>query len=264
MVGDQAAHGRACEQAAFGHLADGIEQALLEVRALIGATVAEHREKSASDPAFRVVGRDVDAALEAMTKLVGRARNNVEVVLASNSEWRMSARSVLRNLARFAGDQVRVRLLCAPAVLDLSLLRAGDEQRAPFEARFGRISSLEAVVVDGRTALVRSDATCDGQAVVVRAAPVIRALEDLFADVWRNARPVAKPVDFGGRAHTEFAQRVLKMLYDGHTDEVAARELAVSVRTYRRYVAEIVELLGANSRFQAGVRAAEIGLLPAS
>ncbi|WP_207954687.1 LuxR C-terminal-related transcriptional regulator [Saccharopolyspora elongata] len=93
---------------------------------------------------------------------------------------------------------------------------------------------------------------------------VIRAVGDLFVDVWRNARPVAKPVDFGSRAHTEFAQQVLKMLYAGHTDEVAAQELAVSVRTYRRYVAEIVELLGANSRFQAGVRAAEVGLLPAS
>ncbi|MEV0087319.1 hypothetical protein [Saccharopolyspora sp. NPDC050642] len=63
---------------------------------------------------------------------------------------------------------------------------------------------------------------------------------------------------------TEFAQQVLKMLYAGHTYEVAAQELAVSVRTYRRCVAEIVELLGANSRFQAGVRAAEVGLLPAS
>ncbi|NEE20393.1 response regulator transcription factor, partial [Streptomyces sp. SID7499] len=45
------------------------------------------------------------------------------------------------------------------------------------------------------------------------------------------------------------------------TDEVAARELTVSVRTYRRYVAEIMTLLDATSRFQAGVRAAELGLL---
>ncbi len=43
---------------------------------------------------------------------------------------------------------------------------------------------------------------------------------------------------------------------------MAARELSVSVRTYRRYVAEMMSLLGADSRFQAGVRAAELGLPP--
>ena len=37
--------------------------------------------------------------------------------------------------------------------------------------------------------------------------------------------------------------------------------MQVSLRTYRRYVAEIMRELGANSRFQAGVRAVELGLL---
>ena len=38
-------------------------------------------------------------------------------------------------------------------------------------------------------------------------------------------------------------------------------DLAISVRTYRRYVTGILELLEANSRFQAGVRATELGIL---
>ncbi|GGW13183.1 hypothetical protein GCM10018980_71520 [Streptomyces capoamus] len=54
---------------------------------------------------------------------------------------------------------------------------------------------------------------------------------------------------------------VLRRLRDGFTDEVAARELGVPVRTYRRYVAEIMTLLGAESRFQAGVYAAALGML---
>lgn len=50
---------------------------------------------------------------------------------------------------------------------------------------------------------------------------------------------------------------------EGHIDEVAARATNVSLRTYRRHVAEIVHELDANSRFQAGARAVEYGLLPA-
>jgi DNA-binding NarL/FixJ family response regulator len=42
---------------------------------------------------------------------------------------------------------------------------------------------------------------------------------------------------------------------------VAARELNVSLRTYRRHVAEILRELGASSRFQAGARAVELGLM---
>jgi len=54
---------------------------------------------------------------------------------------------------------------------------------------------------------------------------------------------------------------VLARLRDGVTDEAAARDLAISVRTYRRYVTGILELLDANSRFQAGARASELGIL---
>jgi len=44
------------------------------------------------------------------------------------------------------------------------------------------------------------------------------------------------------------------------TDEAAARQLGTSLRTYRRRVAELMATLQAGSRFQAGVRAGELGL----
>ncbi len=46
----------------------------------------------------------------------------------------------------------------------------------------------------------------------------------------------------------------------GLTDEVAARRLGTSLRTYRRRVAELMAALKAGSRFQAEVRAGELGL----
>ena len=50
------------------------------------------------------------------------------------------------------------------------------------------------------------------------------------------------------------------MLTTGLTDEAAARRMGMSLRTYRRRVAELMRLLEAESRFQAGVRAGELGL----
>ncbi|MGO4430835.1 response regulator transcription factor, partial [Streptomyces sp. MCAF7] len=91
---------------------------------------------------------------------------------------------------------------------------------------------------------------------------VIEALQTLFDGIWRNAVVVNERVDFGDHPRMEMVRPILEWLRLGVTDEVAARELSVSVRTYRRYVAEIMALLGASSRFQAGVRAAELGLLP--
>jgi DNA-binding NarL/FixJ family response regulator len=60
---------------------------------------------------------------------------------------------------------------------------------------------------------------------------------------------------------SDLARRILEQLRAGRTDDVAAREIDVSLRTYRRHVAEIMRALGANSRFQAGARAVELGLL---
>lgn len=53
---------------------------------------------------------------------------------------------------------------------------------------------------------------------------------------------------------------MLRALGSGATDTAAAKELGMSVRTYRRRVAELLDTLDAGSRFQAGVRAGELGL----
>ncbi len=53
------------------------------------------------------------------------------------------------------------------------------------------------------------------------------------------------------------------MLAEGAKDEVIARRLGVSLRTCRRHIAEILETLQADSRFQAGVLAERAGLTTA-
>lgn len=54
---------------------------------------------------------------------------------------------------------------------------------------------------------------------------------------------------------------VLYLLCEGEKDEAIARQLAVSVRTCRRYIAEFMAQVGARNRFQAGVIALREGWL---
>jgi DNA-binding NarL/FixJ family response regulator len=64
--------------------------------------------------------------------------------------------------------------------------------------------------------------------------------------------------------HDELSHRerqLLTLLTAGYTDESAAVRLGISVRTVRRLVSGIMNRLGARSRFQAGVKAADRGWL---
>ncbi|HEY2443125.1 MAG TPA: helix-turn-helix transcriptional regulator [Streptosporangiaceae bacterium] len=89
----------------------------------------------------------------------------------------------------------------------------------------------------------------------------VAAMCALFEQTWNTATPlgVAPPRSEAGLSNQEIA--LLRLLAQGDTDEVIARKLAVSVRTVRRICAELMAQLGARSRFQAGVRAAERGWL---
>ena len=54
---------------------------------------------------------------------------------------------------------------------------------------------------------------------------------------------------------------VLELLMLGSKDESISRQLGISLRTVRRRVAELMDELGAGTRFQAGVESARRGLL---
>ncbi|MFI2782686.1 hypothetical protein [Streptomyces sp. ALB3] len=58
---------------------------------------------------------------------------------------------------------------------------------------------------------------------------------------------------------TEDDLRLLTLLATYPSDEPIARHLGVSVRTVRRRVARIMELLDVQNRFAAGVAAAQLG-----
>jgi DNA-binding transcriptional ArsR family regulator len=99
-----------------------------------------------------------------------------------------------------------------------------------------------------------------GRLVVLRQEAVVSALTLLFDQLWDQALNVP---GFGGRAEDpgkEGAKRLLlEQLVRGVKDEQISRALGVSLRTVRRRVAELMDELGADSRFQAGVEAVRRG-----
>jgi DNA-binding CsgD family transcriptional regulator/predicted transcriptional regulator len=100
--------------------------------------------------------------------------------------------------------------------------------------------------------------------MVVRACSLLDALLYIFDTLWERATPMTfgQPETPGDKP--PYDSRLLNLLAAGMTDEAIARHLDWSHRTTRRRIAALLTTLGAESRFQAGLRAARNGwLLPA-
>ncbi|WP_328930673.1 LuxR family transcriptional regulator (plasmid) [Streptomyces sp. NBC_00190] len=246
---------------------DELEQALLEVRALIESTVAIHRDRSLRAQQITTVDGGYGPVLRAAGDIIRDAVRSIDIVdsrLPGADEESPRREQAERRLIYTAGEGVSVRLLTSPAMIDEDFVREQLALERPVAIRVARVPPLQALLVDGTAALVMAESAAGVRASMIRAPEILNTLGTLYESIWRNAVPAGERIVFGDRDRAALARQILGALRAGVTDEVAARELTVSVRTYRRHVAEIMALLGAQSRFQAGVRAAELGLLPAA
>lgn len=99
-------------------------------------------------------------------------------------------------------------------------------------------------------------------AVVVRDPSVVHFLYELFEQMWSQAQPFSDAAADGLEAVAKDLDRtILWLLAAGLKDEAIARRLGMSLRTTRKHIADIMQVLGAQSRFQAGVAVAARGLL---
>ncbi|MFJ9845002.1 LuxR C-terminal-related transcriptional regulator [Kitasatospora sp. NPDC101155] len=245
-----------------------MEQALLQARSLIESTVSLHRRSTGGST--HLTRTEANAIGESLDDLIGGARHSVSIALIAANDFTEAVSRAMEQLlpdfppaaGRAQDRSVAVRVLCAADAVDTALDLTRRLCGLDPEVRVSEGELREALVVDGRGALVRSAAHGQGgNAAVVSELAVVRALDLLFAGAWSRARPLVTHLGLSPRLGAELAQSILERLQSGHTDEAAAQELGVSLRTYRRHVAEIMRELGATSRFQAGVRAVQLGLL---
>ena len=99
-----------------------------------------------------------------------------------------------------------------------------------------------------------------GRRLVVRQQALIAGFTLLFEALWERAMAIPGldgPVDAEDR--TSDRRLLLDQLANGAKDEQIARALGLSLRTVRRRVADILDELGVDSRFQAGVEAVRRG-----
>ncbi|MFI7612733.1 DNA-binding response regulator [Nonomuraea terrae] len=181
------------------------------------------------------------------------------------STWAQpQAREAVRRRMAWAPGSVVVRKLLSPAAL------AGEEARRHLrQLAAGRVQvriaarplPYETIVIDRSYAITAGDPTAGVREYTVIDEPsLVGGVCSLFDGVWEAATELEAYLGTD-RPHLDDAERtVLRMLSLGHTDEAAARRLGVSLRTYRRRVAALMAALEAETRFQAGKRAGELGL----
>ncbi|GHJ48042.1 transcriptional regulator [Catellatospora sp. TT07R-123] len=154
---------------------------------------------------------------------------------------------------------VRYRAVYAPEALEWpgvfddirELIRHGEQARVLPGLR------IKLAIADRRLALMplSLDLT-DVRAAVIRPSTLLDGLIDYWEMCWRAAVPLEAPAE---DPLGEEDRALLALLVSGLKDEAVARQLDWSVRTMRRRISRLYELLGAANRFQAGAIAVRKG-----
>ena len=148
-----------------------------------------------------------------------------------------------------------VRLVCQHRTRADLVTRASLRQLTEDGAELRTLAQVpcSAVVVDRASALLLGDSALASR--VHDRTTVSDFLLPMFDHLW-DAAVAADLLDVGYAAAAADLQRsLLSLMAQGHTDEVVARKLGMSVRSCRRHIAALMREFGAVSRFQAGVQA---------
>lgn len=113
------------------------------------------------------------------------------------------------------------------------------------------------IIVDGALALLPASS---GGALIIREPDLLGYLLTVFERDWENATPFASGPQAAHDVTKTMKQSILVLLAKGLKDESIARRLGISLRTCRRHVSDLLDSLGAHSRFEAGVVAERLGL----
>lgn len=285
-------------RSAIGHLTelgliarDGQPEVVrpLNPRLSLPALVAEREADLAR------VNRDLEHGRVAAAEIAGEfARRHPAPLGDGNGDWAASpaaAQRTIEGLIRSATGEVLVCTPVSTAVSDpiagLRELGAGQlvspvryRVLAPDAARTHPVLSRRlqqlhrngaqvrtastvpmcAMIVDTATVALPTDRSRRGAVNILELASVVGALAELFERIWHAATPLRESTSLGDVSGLTVREReVLSLLADGGTDASAAAQLGVSVRTVRRMMSEMMARLGAQSRFQAGLKAGERG-----
>jgi DNA-binding CsgD family transcriptional regulator len=116
---------------------------------------------------------------------------------------------------------------------------------------------MKLVIVDRRLGLVPYELPAGDHSLLLRSSALLSGLVTLFEGLWERATPLWPGAE---ESLTTDDQQLLALLAAGLTDQAIARKLGVAKRTVERRIRRLMDSLGAQTRFQAGLQAATRGL----
>jgi len=236
-----------------------VQEQLDALRRILPSLAAEHMV--AGEPRGEAVGIEVvehDRIVEVVQSLTARATG--DLLWIRPDQWRIPEGQVIDAwVADLLRSGRRSRVIYPARALE----EAPEAVRR--RAQLGEHVRLLADVpgrlaVLGEAAVMREElAGGTGRVLVLRHPALVAMARALFEELWQRA--LAVPGLEGEGDQSSARQLLLERLARGVKDEQIARELGLSLRTVRRRVAEVLDELGATSRFQAGVEAVRRGWL---
>lgn len=133
------------------------------------------------------------------------------------------------------------------------------------EIRTAPVLPMRIILIDDAIAVVgHAQKALPFEVFVIREIGVLAPIYEFFNLSWAAAEPlvVTNPGAAQDSPHPSTQElALLQLLASGSTDEASAKKLGVSVRTVRRIMADLMDRLGATSRFEAGHKATQRGWL---
>lgn len=237
---------------------------LSESRAAVGELVSEFLAAHVSadgegSPVERIdEGRVVRSRLYAMS--IG-ARTRTRTMVPGDSIPEVAVESALRLDRSLLHRGVRVQTIVSETAATVPHFRTYLETIEAEGACVRVHQNPPALMVIVDDAVVVPLGNGQGGAYIVHGGELIAPMDSLFDLVWQDAAALTKVVAESTSFSEARLRQVIGLLATGQKDESIARRLGVSTRTVRRMVAEAISMLGADSRFQAGVLAAQQGWL---
>ncbi|UBU19221.1 hypothetical protein [Nonomuraea gerenzanensis] len=134
------------------------------------------------------------------------------------------------------------------------------------EVRIMRNLPMKMQLVDEEVAMLPLTPSGASGVALVKAPIIVKALRQYFELLWARATPVASPAGAEAvpapAAHSgpsELQLQLVGMMALGLKDESIANRTGMSLRTVRRHISTIMEMLSAETRFAAGVMASKRG-----
>ncbi|MFC9530015.1 LuxR C-terminal-related transcriptional regulator [Streptomyces sp. NPDC057717] len=212
------------------------------------------------------------ATRQRFAQLLGGARQEVlvfptEVAVAVDQE---SADPMVEDVLR-RGVAVRTVISRHHLQADGTMAAARQSSDAGVQVRVAEDVPVRMLVCDRANALMslsQEDGSNEADSLVIHGTALVQALALLFEQYWRRAHRL--PLDAepghagepGAAGPTGEDRLILSLLALGLSDRKIAAQLDISLRTVERRLRSLMELAGAQSRFQLGLYAARHGWLP--